>query len=84
LFWRVDYYRVDYYYDLTVAAWRHRCNAPENAGQMMLIGEAARYSNSSQGRTGIAHQGLRSLYSPVKQGLIGRLPCALAKIPNEV
>jgi hypothetical protein len=32
----------------------------------------------------MAHQGLRSLQSPLKQELIGRLPGALAETPNEV
>src|SRR5438309_1191095 len=50
----------------------------------MLIGEAARLGNLSQRSTGIAQQGLRSLHSPVKQELIGRLPGTLAETPNEV
>lgn len=50
----------------------------------MLIRETARYDNLRQARTGIAHQGFRSLYSSLKQELIGRLPRALAETPDEV
>jgi hypothetical protein len=49
----------------------------------MLIGEAARPGSLSQRSTGIAHQGLRPLHSPVKQALIERLSRALAETPNE-
>jgi len=68
----------------TVVAWRGPCNAPENAGHVVLIGETARPGNLSQRSARIAHQRLRSLHSPVKQELIGCLPSALAETPNEV
>ena len=65
----------------TVGAWRH---ARDTSGHVMLIGEAARLRNLSQRTTGIAHQGLRSLYSAVKQESIGRLPRTFVGTPNEV
>jgi hypothetical protein len=49
-----------------VGAWRRAGDASENAGHVMVIGEAARLGNLSQRSTEIGHQGLRSLQSPVK------------------
>jgi len=39
----------------TVGAWGYPCSAPEDAGQVMLVGKAGRSRNLGQRCTGIAH-----------------------------
>lgn len=51
-------------------------------------GDADRRSRSTwqpwSAKYGDPYPGLRSFHSPAKRELVGRLPCALVKTPNEV